>query len=212
MRAGRYTLPERGTTAQNPGLTIKPFCDLTLECAPGLILSLERDQVSSCCPERDIQSSVGRCPRSGSFGTAVALQTVKALLTDTALRRLESGDYRFCPDARCDVVYFNAAGSQFEAQDLRVLVGHKLPYGSRPLCYCFGESDGSIRAEVESTGRSLAVERIRQHIAAGRCACELRNPRGVCCLGEVIASVKRAQSVTASSSRPTPLARAADAP
>jgi len=65
---------------------------------------------------------------------------------------------------------------------------------SQPLCYCFGESEASIRAEIEATGRSAAVERIREHIAAGRCACEIRNPRGACCLGDVTAAVKRVES------------------
>ena len=36
----------------------------------------------------------------------------------------------------------------------------------------------------------LAVDRVRAHIAAGRCACEIRNPKGTCCLGDVIAAVR----------------------
>jgi hypothetical protein len=53
--------------------------------------------------------------------------------------------------------------------------------------------------EIESTGASTAVDRIRRHIDAGRCACEVRNPRGACCLGDVIAAIKRVEaSVTMS--------------
>jgi hypothetical protein len=63
--------------------------------------------------------------------------------------------------------------------------------GERLVCYCFDESEASIRAELREHGRSGAVERIRAHIAARRCACETRNPRGVCCLGDLIAVVKR---------------------
>jgi hypothetical protein len=63
--------------------------------------------------------------------------------------------------------------------------------GARLVCYCFGENEADIRREIEEHGASRAVERVRAHIAAGRCACELRNPRGVCCLGDVIAAVKR---------------------
>ena len=62
------------------------------------------------------------------------------------------------------------------------------------MCYCFGESEASIAAEIDLTGRSLAVQRIRDHITAGRCACEVRNPRGTCCLGDVIAAAKRVES------------------
>jgi hypothetical protein len=67
----------------------------------------------------------------------------------------------------------------------------QLPSGDRQVCYCFDETEASIRREIVETGRSTAVQRIREHIAADRCACDVRNPRGVCCLGDVIATVRR---------------------
>lgn len=71
----------------------------------------------------------------------------------------------------------------------------KLPLGTRPICYCLGETEEEgIRAKVEATGQSRATERIRAHIAAGRCACDVRNPRGRCCLGDVIATTERVQA------------------
>jgi hypothetical protein len=158
--------------------------------------------MSRCyCPEKPVESPATlRCPDSGSPGKAVDRLTVKVLLTEDALRRLAAGDYRFCPDAGCDVVYFGADGARFTTADVRVDVWQKLPFGHRPLCYCFGESDASIRTEIEATGRSTAVERIRAHIAAGRCACEVRNPRGACCLGDVTAAVKRVETALATES------------
>lgn len=121
----------------------------------------------------------------------VPLQTVKALLTEVALRRVQPTDYRFCADPACDVVYFGDAGDHFVSGDLRVPVWHKEPEGARLLCYCFGETESIIRSELVEHGRSAVVDRIREHIAAQRCACEIRNPRGVCCLGDVIAALKR---------------------
>jgi Zinc binding domain len=148
--------------------------------------------MSTCSwPENSVDRNRRRCPRSGSVGSAVDRHTIKALLTEEALRRLTPDEYRFCADAECDVVYFNSQGMQFATQDVRVPVWQKLPFGTRPVCYCFGESEASIRAEFASSGQSSAVERIREHIAAGRCACEIRNPRGACCLGDVISAVKR---------------------
>ncbi len=147
-----------------------------------------------CCPGNVDEVSTSRCPASGSQGTAVDLLAVKALLTEGALRRLVPGDYRFCPDASCAVVYFSADGDRFTTADVRVPVWQKLPFGDRPICYCFGESEASIRSEVESNGASTAVERIRHHIDAERCACEVRNPRGACCLGDVIAAVKQVEA------------------
>jgi hypothetical protein len=125
-------------------------------------------------------------------------QTVKALLTEHALQRLTSGDFRFCSDADCNVVYFNADGRYFTTGDVRVGVWQKLPFGDRQVCYCFGDSEASMRVEIESTGHSDAVARIREHIAADRCACEVRNPRGVCCLADIIAAIDRVKSALAS--------------
>lgn len=160
--------------------------------------------VSSCCAGKGLEPSTGRCPQSGSAGLTIDLQTVKALLTEQALARFEPADYRFCADARCDVVYFSGTGARFGTADLRVPVWQKQPSGRRLVCYCFGESEDSIRAEIELTGRSLAVQRIRDHITAGRCACEVRNPRGKCCLGDVTAAVRCVESRLGS--RPSALA------
>ena len=147
-----------------------------------------------CCATKSPPSGVSRCPESGAPGTAVSETTVKALLTEAALTRFVPAEYRFCPDPNCAVVYFAADGTVFGVVDVRVPVWQKLPFGTRPVCYCFGETEASIRTEIESTGRSLAQERIRAHIAAGRCACEVRNPRGTCCLGDMTAAVQRAEA------------------
>jgi hypothetical protein len=135
-----------------------------------------------------------RCPISGSTGVAVDRHTVKALLTEMALRRLEGGAYRFCPDSDCDVVYFDGHGPCFRRADVRVPVWHKEPFGTRMICYCFAESEASIRTELDADSLSLVVERVRAHIDADRCACEVRNPRGTCCLGDLIAAVKRVEA------------------
>jgi hypothetical protein len=52
--------------------------------------------------------------------------------------------------------------------------------------------------EFAETGRCDAPQRVRDHIAAGRCACEVRNPRGGCCLGDVVKAVARIEAECAS--------------
>jgi hypothetical protein len=120
------------------------------------------------------------------------MQTVKAVLIDRALERVNPAAFFFCASPTCDTVYFAADGQCFAAADLRVPVWQKQPPGSRTVCYCFGENEADIRREIERDGSSAAVERVRGHIAAKRCACDIRNPRGVCCLGDVAAAVGRA--------------------
>lgn len=148
--------------------------------------------MSNCCqPAASAPQAMLSCPVWRTKGKAVELLTVKALLTEHALGRVTASEHQFCPEPDCEVVYFDAAGSVYTKADLRVPVWQKEPFGDRMVCYCFGENETSIRTEIERLGRSDAVERVRRHIEAGRCACEVRNPRGACCLGDVTAAVKR---------------------
>lgn len=126
------------------------------------------------------------------------LLTVKALLCESALRFVREGPYRFCSDPSCAVVYFDDQGHVFNSTDLRVPVWQKQPAGARMVCYCFGENEAAMARELAETGRCEAALRVRDHIAAGRCACEVRNPCGACCLGDVMKAVARIQAEGAS--------------
>jgi hypothetical protein len=122
------------------------------------------------------------------------------MLTAAAMARYEHHAYRFCPDERCSVVYFGEDGTIFTTSDVRERVWQKESPGRRTICYCFGENEDNIASEIEQRGTSDAVGRVRAHIAAGRCACETRNPRGACCLGDLIAAVERLTPAKASQS------------
>jgi hypothetical protein len=159
-----------------------------------------------CCPPTAQDNTACVCPASRTVGKAVDTQTVKALLTEQALRRLTaSNQHHFCADPACDIVYFDAADAVYRRTDVRVPVWQKEPFGRRVVCYCFGESEERIRMEIRATGRSAAVERIRENISAGRCACEVRNPLGTCCLGEVMAAVTRLAAFAEQADDPNPL-------
>lgn len=119
------------------------------------------------------------------------------------MRHVTHATHRFCADPGCDVVYFAEDGRIYRTADVRVKVWQKEPLGARIVCYCFGENEADIRAEIETAGKSEAGNRVRAHIAAGRCACEVRNPRGACCLGDVAAAVRRAVESPAVENRTT---------
>lgn len=147
--------------------------------------------MDDCCDSPVEESGGPACATCAGRGSPVHLQTVKALLTEVALRRLQLTHYRFCANAGCETVYFGDAGDQFGSGDIRVPVWQKQPGDGRLLCYCFGETESGIRRELLEQGRTDVVARIREYIAAQRCACDIRNPRGACCLGDVMAAVKR---------------------
>jgi hypothetical protein len=100
--------------------------------------------------------------------------------------------YYFCDASDCDVVYFalEAEAPMFRREDLVVRVGAKETGDPIPVCYCFGFTRKDIENEIAETGRSTVADRIKTEVNAGNCACEVRNPSGKCCLGDVTRTVK----------------------
>ena len=147
--------------------------------------------MSDCCAgmtrETPLDSSGDACPRCGMNCAKVDPITLKALLTGEGLRRGVPPSPRFCATRGCPVVYFdNAVPVRFEEELVAVRVHAKHPEDDRiPVCYCFGHTPETIRAAVASSGRNVASEDVAREVKAGRCACEVKNPKGSCCLGDV---------------------------
>ena len=146
---------------------------------------------SDCCDTSNGGPRQAACPVTGTPGTRVRLLTVKAILRDASMRRLVPTTYYFCPEPACAVVYFSQQGECYSKDDVRTTVWQKEPAGSRLLCYCFGESEQTIAAEIAGTGTSNALDRVKEHVRSGRCACDIRNPRGICCLADLRAAIAR---------------------
>jgi hypothetical protein len=120
---------------------------------------------------------------------------VKALLKSNALRRLDGKAYRFCPESNCDVVYFDReADSVFRKHDLGVRVGQKESEDPIPVCYCFEITFADLRNSIAATGETGIPAMITAEIQAGHCACEVKNPQGSCCLGNVSKVVNQIRS------------------
>ncbi len=139
---------------------------------------------------------VGLCPTCGERGKAVDTVTLKALLA-VSLTEVGPVAYFFCRTATCPAVYFAGTGDQqFTEASLRERVHQKHPRdGDVFVCYCFRHSPATITAELIQKGRTDVIEAITAGIQAGKCACDIRNPQGSCCLGNVRAVVQRLASV-----------------
>nr|WP_254658017.1 hypothetical protein [Pleurocapsa sp. PCC 7327] len=68
---------------------------------------------------------------------------------------------------------------------MKVPVFQKCASSDVPVCYCFDWTKERIEREIRQTGYSSAETSIRHHVKAGRCACEINNPQGSCCLANV---------------------------
>jgi copper chaperone CopZ len=138
---------------------------------------------------RDFES----CPSCEQKGRKVDAVTLRSLLVDEAKGRLSDSPTRFCRTPDCDVVYFDEKHEQsFVTADVRVEVFQKSRSPERLVCYCFDHSVGSIQDEVRATGGSVVPDAIGAKCKAGLDECEINNPQGSCCLGNVRKVIKEA--------------------
>src|SRR5437660_6754632 len=131
------------------------------------------------------------CPVNGARSKRVDMLTVKSLVRILPLA-MPVTQYYFCNAPDCEVVYFGLAAEapRFRRQDVIARVGAKETADPIPICYCFGFTRQDIWEEIRSTGKSTVAKRIRAEVEAGRCACEVKNPSGKCCLGDVTRTAK----------------------
>lgn len=140
--------------------------------------------MNDCCQSSATsQRSVMRCPICNFKGKSVQLITLKALLIPSALERLDpEASFAFCPNSSCSVVYFTE-GSLFDKGDLKVPVYQKDEAPNVFVCYCFGWTREKLfKASQQNVN---PIDQIRGHVQANRCGCEVNNPQGSCCLGNV---------------------------
>jgi hypothetical protein len=146
--------------------------------------------MSNCCSTpapSDQVKAVENCPRCTQRGKAIGIETVKAML-DVSLKYIRITNYYFCATEACPVVYFSGGGEQvFTVADVRERVHQKAPSDDSVfVCYCFRYTPKLLREEIRAEGYSQAVNSIKAGIRAGQCACEIRNPQGSCCIGNVM--------------------------
>ena len=147
--------------------------------------------MEDCCCSGESDGAAGKCCACGALGRGVSIATLKHMVQPEFLSLVDKPGFCFCPTVGCDVVYFHPDGDRLRKRDLRVRVGLKETEDPVPICYCFGFTQAMVRSEIERTGTCTIPERIAAEVKAGHCACEVRNPQGSCCLGNVNAVVKR---------------------
>jgi hypothetical protein len=150
--------------------------------------------VSDCCsvnPKSGTAPAVMACPVNGARSKQVHKLTVKSLVRQLPLG-MPITQYYFCEASSCDAVYFplDTQAPLFRRDDLVVRVGAKEIEDPLLVCYCFGFTRQDIWDEIRRTGKSTVAKRITAEVEAGRCACEVKNPSGKCCLGDVTRTVK----------------------
>ena len=133
------------------------------------------------------------CPSCRDGGRVVEHRTMLQTLKPDRFEQLGNHKFHFCQTPTCPVIYYSTDSEvAFSADDLRVEVGLKRQGDPSALvCYCFGYTEGMIADDLRASGETVIPHKITELTRIGICACEVRNPAGMCCLGQVSKAVKR---------------------
>ena len=146
----------------------------------------------SCCaiPETNTSGS-DSCPTCGEKGKPVGAETINALLRPQQKPSSGFPDGYYCPNPEDDTLYFFDSGLDVISKDeAKVRVGFKETAAPQMVCYCFEHTKDEIQEDFKAHGESRIEASIREKVTAGSCSCEVMNPKGNCCLGDVRAAYK----------------------
>lgn len=145
--------------------------------------------MDSCCQAPTKKpATLNECPLCHQKGKSVQLITLKALLQATTLETIHpESSYAFCSNPSCKVVYFSEMQT-YDKNTLKVSVFQKNDELDVPVCYCFGWTRERLIKAVQEN--QSPIDHIREQVRANRCGCEVNNPQGVCCLGNVTAFIR----------------------
>lgn len=134
------------------------------------------------CAAPEATNKTNACPACSQEGPSVDPLTVAAM---TRGHIAAKQNYWLCRDPECQTVYHGDQGAVLGIADMHVVPGFKMSGPEGLVCYCFMHSRGQIEEQLRAHGETTVPRRITAEIKAGNCACEVRNPAGRCCLGEV---------------------------
>jgi len=130
------------------------------------------------------------CPSCHKMAKGVLAKTFDALVKEQIKAKFDCFDgFYYCKTPTCKTVYFRG-DTILTQEDMKVVVGLKEGAAPATMCYCFGWSKEKIRAELEATGQTRALEDIKAKMKDPGCSCEILNPSGACCLGDVTKAIK----------------------
>ena len=142
----------------------------------------------NCCTPQP--KGKAACPKCGQKAKGVLPKTLDALLTPEVKKRLDCLDgFYYCKTPSCEVVYFKS-DTFLTQKDVSVVVGLKEGAAPATVCYCFGWSKEKIKEQLENNGETNALEDIKAKMEDPGCSCEVLNPSGGCCLGDVTKAIK----------------------
>jgi len=157
-------------------------------------------QTNSCSTELELHNCCTpqpkgkvECPSCHQKAKGVLGKTFEALVIDeTKAKFLCFDGFYYCKTPNCTTIYFRDE-TILTQEDIKVVVGLKDGAIPATVCYCFDWTKEKIKSELEATGATIALEDIKIKMENPGCSCEILNPSGGCCLGDVSKAIKDIQ-------------------
>ena len=146
------------------------------------------DEEDNCCT----LASKGKteCPICKEKAKGVLEKTFNALVKDEIKAKFDCFDgFYYCKTPSCKTVYFRG-DTILTQEDIKVVVGLKERANPATVCYCFQWTKEKIKTEIQEKGESVVLEDIKAKMKNPGCSCEVLNPSGGCCLGDVSRAIK----------------------
>ncbi len=130
---------------------------------------------------REPDEMASRCPKCQSLGHPVGPQTLNAQLIAEVRRNLGETAC-FCPDGRCDVVYFD----DFSGIVTRASFSKPISIKDfdAPICSCFGLCRDEIDEDI-AEGTVVRTKAAILKAQSNEARCTTRAPNGRSCVAEV---------------------------
>jgi hypothetical protein len=130
---------------------------------------------------REPEDQDPRCPQCGSRGNSVSRETLAGHLPAPLVDGF-TGDTFYCPNASCEVAYYDIAGRTAAREQMTRTAYPKDP--SAPICSCFGVTPEQVELEAREHRTALLADLLAK-AESPEADCVRQAPDGRCCIALV---------------------------
>jgi len=151
-------------------------------------MTVETKKTSDCCSSKFFTQNT--CPICNNKAKDVSPITLSHIIRKDYQKQISSlKGFYYCKTIDCEVVYFK--GNELINQDKLIKeVGLKIWASVSTICYCFNWTKEKMEEEFSTFGETNAIKDISSKMTTDKCACEVNNPSGTCCLKDVKQTIK----------------------
>lgn len=135
--------------------------------------------MSDCCSNPN-SKILFTCPECHTDCKNVSMRTLYHQIRFPENQELAIGSYYYCPAKNCSTAYFSRAGISIP----KSLLVTQQALQKDMLCYCFDITSAIYLVALESHGSDSIKNFVIQRTKLAECACEIKNPAGLCCLAK----------------------------